>query len=213
MCDNCVIDLNKEIEIHKKRVSAIIHLSKNFTSLAEKSQNFAKSLIDQFVANSTLSYKQWDSVLSLRDQITESEPVYGSFAPILVMFRLTGERGLKAPRVRLLTKEGRYVQLNFNPDNPKEIKVYVDGWQGHGKRKFAGWIYEEKIVPYNTNHMSEDVKLTIQELSLDPIGTSKAMANKLGVCIYCGKRLSDEVSKKNGYGPICAKNWKLPWVK
>jgi len=34
-----------------------------------------------------------------------------------------------------------------------------------------------------------------------------------GHCVFCNTGLEDEKSLKVGYGPVCAKNWGMPWGK
>jgi len=35
--------------------------------------------------------------------------------------------------------------------------------------------------------------------------------NAAGACCYCGTELIDARSVEAGYGPTCAKKWRLPW--
>ena len=209
------IDLQEELDKLTHKLDQLQLMRENTSKMTDRDKGFAISLYDSYKTRGSLSDKQWYWVKTLSDRVVGLEPVYGDFKAILVMFRIAGAndkgKALKYPKVRLLTQEERYVQLNFKPDQPNKIDVYVDGWQGHGYRKFAGWIEDEKIIPYRDDRMTDDVKLTIQQLSLDPIGTAKAMAGLLGVCIYCGSRLTTPESKFVGYGPVCAKNWGLPW--
>jgi len=180
-------------------------------TLPARDHTFATDLIETFQHHHTLSHKQWDWVEKLVLRNTPLEHLYGSFDPIRVMFRMAADNGnLKRPKIRLISPEGRFVQLNFYPDS-SVIKVFVDGWQGHGHRKFAGRIEGDKIIPWAKDRMTPDVCSVIQELALDPIGTAKAMAKLLHACMYCGSRLTDPPSKEAGYGPTCAKNYELPW--
>lgn len=203
-----LVDVKKELERFEVKLHNLNELDAMIGDFTAKDRSFASSLAEQFVTNGTLSKSQWDWVEKLVDRVRKAEPIYGDFKAIHVMFRLAGEH-LKFPKIRLLSEQGTYVQLNFKPDT-QEIDVYRDGWQGHGKRKFIGWLKEDTIVPHNDG-MDEDVRLTIQSLSLDPAAVAKAMANKLGVCMYCGKRLSDAHSKEMGYGKICAAHYGLEY--
>lgn len=227
------VDVEAELDAVQMKLESLnsLHELAESGTMSNKDKNFATSLLFGeygYRERGMLTNKQWKFVEDLQARYIEMEPIYGSFDAILVMFRLvTSKQGgsLKQPKVRLLTKEGRFVQLNFrmpkaepgqseiSPEdvNIRSIDVYVDGWAGHGYRKFAGWIENDKIRPYRKERMTDDVKNVIQELAMDPIGTAKAMAKLLGVCMYCGQRLSDDRSKEAGYGPVCAKNWGLPW--
>ena len=221
MCHSCYsdaefssildIDIQGECQKLSDRLSSLVDLETCHSELNKRGQEIAISLIKQYGTRGSLTDKQWELASNLLLQVKGQEPIYGSFTPITIMFVLAGMKGMKKPKVRLMSNEGRFVQLNFKPGESEIIDVYVDGWQGHGYRKFAGWVHKDKIVPYRGDRMSEDVRNIIQDLALDPIGTAKAMAGKLGVCMYCAKRLSDDRSKAVGYGPICAQTWDLPW--
>lgn len=207
------IDIENELDKLESNLSELEKMWEAIPEMTKKDRSFAEDLYQNYLTRGSLTFRQWEWVSKLTDRVRGVEPIYGSFDPILVMFRLAGAHGLKKPKVRLLSKEDRYVQLNFKPGekDEKTVDVYVDGWQGHGHRKFAGWIHKDRIVPYSLDRMTDDVRNVIQDLALDPLGTAKAMAGKLGVCMYCGQRLSDDRSKKAGYGPICADHWGLPW--
>ena len=204
-----MIDYEAEIKEYTAKLDALSSLIEVANQLPTKDQEFAADLISTFTNTKALSSKQWLWVERLAKRITATEPIYGNFDPIRVAFQLAGEH-IKMPRIRLLTKGDRYVQLNFYPDT-STIKVFVDGWQGHGYRKFAGTIDKDRIIPNSEDRMTDEVKSVIQDLSLDPLRVAKAMANKLGCCMYCGQRLSDRESKARGYGPICAEHYALPW--
>jgi hypothetical protein len=202
------IDYDAEIQRYSEKLDDMQHLMDVSEKLTPKDQEFASDLMQTFTNTGGLSSRQWEWVKKLADRVSGMEPIYGDFDAIRVMFMMAGEH-IKIPKIRLLAESGRYVQLNFYPDT-KTIKVYVDGWQGHGSRKFAGVIEKEVIKPFNSDRMTEEVKTVIQELSLDPAGVAKAMAAKLGCCSFCGSRLSDDESKRRGYGPTCAEHFGLP---
>lgn len=209
------IDTEAELDKLSAHLDDLRTLRESQPSMTKRDQDFAESLYSSYRERGGLSDKQWYWVDQLVKRVKGLEPIYGSFNAILVMFRLASSndqgRGLKNPKIRLMTKEGRFVQLNFKPEENSKVDIYVDGWAGHGYRKFAGKLEDEKIIPYRDDRMTEDVKLTIQEFSLDPLRTAKAMSKRLGACMYCGSRLTDPRSKDVGYGPTCATNYGLPW--
>lgn len=220
MCENCIDIsslpdwLQETAKIWEEYLQDMQTLDEVHQDLPQKDQEFASSLIQQLYETGSLSFKQWQWVKTLGQRVTGAEPLYGDFSPIQVMFRLASANGdLKRPKIRLLSDEGTFVQLTFFPDREgsKNLEIHTGGWAGHGQRKFAGWIFEDKIIPYKAERMNEDIKNVIQSLALDPLGCAKAMASKLGACMYCGSRLTDEESKAKGYGPVCAENYELPW--
>lgn len=208
------LDIERLIEEYTDKLDHLQTLIDHKEELDERGKSFATSLIDNFTVGGSLSYKQWEWVYKLAEQAKGIEPIYGSFNPILVMFRIAGSNdngaSLKLPKIRLMTKDDIYVQLNFDPKDTNTIKIYRDGWAGHGYRKFAGQIKDNMILPY-TDRMTDSMKLLLQELALDPLKTAKAMASKLNICMYCGQRLADKKSKDLGYGKTCAKNWGLKY--
>ena len=209
------IDIEAELDKLAERLDMLKVMREVQSQMTGRDKEFAASLYDNYIQRGGLTDKQWYWVDQLTQRVKGLEPIYGDFKAILVMFQIAAanDRGtaLKRPKVRLMTEEGRFVQLNFKPQEGSDVDVYVDGWAGHGYRKFAGKIQENQIVPYRDDRMTDDVKLTLQEFSLDPMKTAKAMAGRLGCCMYCGQRLTDDRSKEAGYGPVCAKNWGLPW--
>lgn len=222
MCDKCVtgeINVEALLEDYEGKLNALVDMHAVIDKMTQRDRDFASSLWEQFQNTHSLSPKQWPWVLTLRDRVVEAEPIYGDFNAVHVMFRLSKDK-LKRPKIRLMTNwqdpdplaEHRFVQLTFDQDS-KTILVHVDGWAGHGYRKFAGWIHANKIVPYKADRMTEEVRNAIQDFALDPMRCAKAMAALLGACMYCGSRLSDDVSKAVGYGPICAQHYSLPHSK
>jgi len=209
MCNLDIIDLETEIDSYQKKLEDLIELNKLRTDLNPRDKKFADSLTAQYLQTKGLSPKQWEWVNTLANRVRKAEPIYGDFNALHVMFQLAGEH-LKFPKVRLLTSKNTFVQLNFKAKT-KDIDIYRDGWQGHGYRKFVGWIRNNQLVPYREDRLTDDIRTVIQELALDPIGTAKAMAGKLGSCMYCLQRLSNHESKSRGYGPVCAQHYGLPW--
>ncbi len=51
----------------------------------------------------------------------------------------------------------------------------------------------------------------LDNLECDPEGTAAEYGRTSGVCCYCGNELTDARSKAVGYGPVCAKSYRLPW--
>ena len=212
-CDNPLhVDFEIATEIFNNRICELDRLISVVDKLSKRDQSFAVDLVTQFKNTNSLSIKQWEWVTKLADRVEGGEPIYGDFKKILVAFLIAGEH-LKRPKIRLVSEEGRFVQLTFFQDTEAqtEIAVHVDGWQGHGYRKYAGRIEGNMIKPWSRDRMTDDVKNVIQELALDPMGVAKAMAAKLGVCMFCAQRLSTEESKSRGYGPICASHYGLDW--
>lgn len=182
-----------------------------------RDQEFAASLYRQFAETFALSAKQWHWVNELTQRVKGAEPIYGDFKAVRVMFMFAAEN-LKVPKIRLCTHWSdpdpeaprQFIRLTFRDD---EILIHSGGWAHHGERRFVGWVKNDRIVPYRTALMTDDIKSLIQDFSLDPKAVARAAAGIIGACSFCGQQLTDPVSKMVGYGPICAGHYHLPHGK
>ena len=215
-----MIDFEAELAAYEEKLIALENLISVSEKMSARDKTFADDLVRTFSESHALSAKQWYWVGVLTDRVKGVEPLYGNLKALWVAFMIAGEN-LKVPKIRLITNDDIFVQLNFykagTTDGYRDIekdtiKVFVGGWSGHGRRLYAGHIDGDAIHPWN-DRMTESVRNVIQDLSLDPLGVAKAMASKLGACMYCGSRLSDDESKKRGYGPTCASHYDMPWGK
>lgn len=171
-------------------------------------------LVDAFPQHPVFTQRQMQWLSNSLAPFREIKPLYGDFKAIWVMFRLAGEH-IKRPKIRLLTKGDVFLQLSFIQDpretTPSYIKLFTGGWAGHGQRVFIGRIQDNQIIPHFSGAITEDIENTLQDFALDPAAVAKASALKLKACSFCGSRLSDDESKKRGYGPVCAENYGLAW--
>ena len=136
--------------------------------------------------------------------IAAAQTITGNFAPILMIFRLEGH----TQRIRLVTKEGKFVLLSFAPERRKDQVAILTG--GRGNRELVGWLKGSMLRPAGRG-LTEDVVEVIKELAADPLQCVKAYASKVGECSFCGAMLADPASKAAGYGKKCAERYGLPW--
>ena len=67
---------------------------------------------------------------------------------------------------------------------------------------------------YNTSATdNQQVMSVMEQFRLDPVETTVRLGKKGGRCSFCGAGLHDHRSTSMGYGPTCAKHYKLPWNK
>jgi hypothetical protein len=52
----------------------------------------------------------------------------------------------------------------------------------------------------------------LRELAADPVKVTSVEGLRTNYCCYCGLQLTAAESVGNGYGPICAEKWGLPWA-
>jgi hypothetical protein len=55
------------------------------------------------------------------------------------------------------------------------------------------------------------VDALVLRMAQDPAGTAAEYGRLTGKCCFCNLPLKDDKSTAVGYGPVCAKNFNLPW--
>ena len=222
MCDSCSPSSSLEdLYDHAQAIAyANVELVNSARKFYDKLDPRIQDIIDRFLAYPALTERQAQWIEREAGKFEEAAPLYGDFKAIWVMFRLSG---LKKPKIRLLSPEGKFIQLTFISEEgltefqkaqgqKPRILLHQGGWAGHGQRFAIGEINEDLIVlPKRKGSIDEDILSLLQAFSLDPRAVAQASASKLGACSFCGSRLTDPESKKQGYGPICAGNYNLPW--
>lgn len=207
-----VIDIEAELISYRKNLELIIALDKNLDKMDPNGKRFALDLVRQFASKRALSASQWDWASKLLNQAQEVKPLSGDFDEVFKFFETAFKSGLKVPKIRLITHADEYLLLRFISSDPagRKIDIYQGGWANHGTRVYVGMIRDNQVKPYR-GRMTNSMKIFIDKFSKDPLKVAKACAAQLGICTYCGLDLTTNESKHNGYGPICAKSWGLPW--
>jgi hypothetical protein len=141
-----------------------------------------------------------------------------------LMFYAIG-RGLKSPRIRAAYKDIRFqIYLSKNRNvcikaaDRKESGTEKAKW---GKQRYIGCIVKGEFIPAPINDWNKSVRREllpveaefIANLAGDTVAFLAQCGKDLGTCCYCNHALDHAESKEVGYGPICAKNWGLPWGK
>ena len=161
---------------------------------------FLESVRSQFDANGRLSDKQWAIVNRIAGKVKDETPVDNGFEAVITMLDLAGTnlkypsftvQGLKFQRISRGKNEGA-VSITHNRD-------YIGRINRNGTVvTFNGW-----------NDSCDDV---LDMVRLDPIQALRNEGHAHGRCAFCNRALDDERSTTNGYGPVCAKNFGLPWA-
>ena len=84
------------------------------------------------------------------------------------------------------------------------------------EKEVAGYIsvVTNEFTPSNRTVMDQHwVVDMLEDFKTDPIEKMAEMGRLAGRCCFCNKQLEDERSTAHGYGPVCAKNYRLPWSK
>jgi hypothetical protein len=138
--------------------------------------------------------------------------VIPGFEKVLALFDQASSSGLKFP-VLVLPVEDQLVRLYVSGQKSKypgavQVVNYTHRniWYG---RVFKSGEWEPSLA--TANHTEASVRAMLTSLAQDPM-TFVAKAGKLtGKCMFCMSGLTDQKSLDAGYGPVCAKNWGMPW--
>lgn len=194
--------------------------------LVPKDYEFANDLINGkhgYVAKNSLSDKQWYWVkeLTKRGEEKRTPSLFppesktenvGSMKGLINMFSKAKEK-LKYPRL-YLEIDGVPVRLSIaGPNSKKTGSVVVTDGGPYGDNKFYGWVSPEGLWEKSMRLFPETntILRLLKRVSEDPVKAAAEHGHMHGRCCMCNLELSDERSTKVGYGPVCAKNWGLPW--
>lgn len=65
---------------------------------------------------------------------------------------------------------------------------------------YGGQLSQRDLLEALSSHVVE----IFHSLAVDPVGYFSTTGQQCGLCMICGRELSDETSKQRGMGPICA---------
>ena len=177
------------------------------------SSNFAASLLAGYARYGSWTPRQRVCAEGMvQIAAAPAAPTTGAFIGIIGAFATAQGSGLKRPKLKFLVK-GVKVAISLAPsvrngeNHPNAGCVYV---------KFDG-IYCGKITPQGVfaqawgNPAGQDCVDFLAAFAANPTLVGGAAGRETGCCCFCGLTLTDGRSVVKGYGPICAKNWALPW--
>ena len=111
----------------------------------------------------------------------------------------------------------KYPKLKFSLDTADKVTIYL-ATKGYIAIKinniYSGKIAREDspLILYGTVSDRESYTYNaINQFCLNPSKESKIYGQKYGHCCFCGLELNNSISVYNGYGPICAEKYGLPW--
>ena len=196
-------------EFGKREPAALAWLNSN-------SGDFAASLLEQVRKRGDLSPKQLSAVYQAiareadwakqREQKATQTQI--DMTDLLDRFALALKAGIKRPKVN--TGD---LLFSLAPAHGRNAGcVYVKGEKdAYGDRPYLGKITPEGKFFAGPN-VEDDVKQRIAEVGSDVVGSAKAHGAQHGNCCFCSRDLTTDESVSNGYGPICADRYGLPWV-
>lgn len=209
--DNCGDDVEK--------------LRANLVNLTPKNVEFCNKLIAWWDAKKWLSEGQlkWvriyadrkDDLVKLQDEAEEGIKIKTAMTKLNSMFDEASNH-LKYPGVTVQLPEVGQVLIatpyyGRKPDGEIEVSTRRGST---GKWIYRGSVIDDRFYPANKNFATPQAILDlINEVAEDPINTAIKYGKLTGCCCFCNSGLEDERSVSMGYGPVCAKNWGLPWGK
>lgn len=196
-------------EFGKREPAALAWLNSN-------NSDFASSLLDQVKKRGDLSPKQlqavYQSIAREEDWAKQREQkatqTQIDMTDLLNRFALALKAGIKRPKVN--TGD---LLFSLAPAHGHNAGcVYVKGEKdAYGDRPYLGKITPEGKF-FAGRGVEDDVKQRIAEVGSDVVGSAKAHGAQHGNCCFCSRDLTTDESVSNGYGPICADRYGLPWV-
>ena len=184
--------------------------------LKDSRSDFAGSLLDQVEKKGDLSPKQlqavYQSIAREEDWAKQREQkatqTQIDMTDLLNRFALALKAGIKRPKVN--TGD---LLFSLAPANGRNAgHVYVKGekdWDG--ERPYLGKITPEGKL-YLGAGVSDEVRDRILAIGSDVVKSAKAHGAQHNNCCFCSRDLTTDESVSNGYGPICADKWGLPWT-
>lgn len=180
-------------------------------TLKTSENSFAKSLVNQFDDRGYLSEKQWFWAVKIATEIENPTIVVTlAFASMIALFDIAA-KALKFPKVRLQTESGELVCLGRSSNRskaPGTITV-TDGGPYGGNRYYGRVELDGTYKP--TRRATPEIIDLLVRFSKNPAGVAAEYGKLTGNCCFCRHGLTDERSTSVGYGPVCAKNYSLPW--
>lgn len=118
---------------------------------------------------------------------------------------------LKYPKLNLLLPDEEKTPIKLNIAGERSCRpgliniVTADRvWLGRVDEQ-GNWDHRDDGHDYAT------VGKFLKRLSQDPATVAAEYGHVTGCCTFCSRPLTDNKSLTVGYGPVCAKNYGLPW--
>ncbi len=185
-------------------------------TMPERDHEFARSLVSQWRRRG-LSRKQAEWAEFLMERAAGAETPrhteeIGDLSGILALFEKAREK-LQRPAIVLSWPNGRQLRnmrLSIAGERarvPGSINV-----TDHESRDWYGRILADgKFEASPRIETPDGLVEALRAFAAKPAKTAAEHGRITGCCCFCHTPLRDERSTEVGYGPVCAKNWGLPW--
>lgn len=183
--------------------------------LNDRDQHFAESLCNQEFPLS-VKQNQWVDKLIERAQNTgpvqtEKVATEGELAGIVDLINRNNKA--KWPKISVFVQE-IIIQVSRAGEKARHPGTFniVELSEPFDKQgNFLGRIYQNGLFETRLLDRRASIASALKEFAQDPGKVAAAYGHKTGHCCFCRLALDDPRSLKVGYGPVCAKNYHLPW--
>lgn len=206
--------VRKPVQLDAGQQTAVEALQAVMSKMSSRDVEFAGSLVSNFFRYGQLSDKQMTWVSTLTNRVVAPKPVQPAeqvnVQAIQDLFDLAG-KNLRRVKVKLQAKSGQNVAFSRAGANSKYAgQILITDGLPYGQNQFFGRIDVNGDF-YPTSRADAAVCGLVREFAADPAGSAGRYGRLTGGCSFCNHGLKDERSTQVGYGPICAKNFGLPW--
>lgn len=152
----------------------------------------------------------------LERELPATKPIPTGYLPRIAAFLTPASEKLKSgARVSFSSGDLQVVikRAGTTSNWPGSFHVTGYGFGENGDQQ----IYAGRISPeggwYPSGACTSEVFALLDEFESDPAEYAAAYGRRTGKCAFCGYHLDDEISMGFGYGPVCAKHYRLPYGK
>lgn len=204
-------------------IEALPLLRDNLASLDDSSQRFASDLIAYHARRNTLTAGQAPWVGKLLDRVeafkqpTEPERAesIGDATGIKALFDRAACH-LKHPAVVIQVPDVGMVRVYIpKPQSRSRYQgktVVADYDKPYPFGKVYGIVRDDGMFePKKYVETPAALLDTLKDFAADPVKHARAYGRLTGKCCFCRIALDDPRSTAQGYGPICARHFELPW--
>jgi hypothetical protein len=165
------------------------------------------------------AWKTVRAIRASRDDSTRTTQTTdeGTHVGIVEMMHRANGR-LKKTKITLETDSGNILSMTVCPETKRDgtptanpLAIYLKNG-GEWNADYLGQIRTTGALALRGNASADYVRL-LDDLSEDPVAAIARHGHKTGRCCMCNAKLKTHESTTHGYGPVCAKNFGLPWSK
>ena len=183
-------------QLNNNKFASDLHKKSQSQPLSESQLVWAHTFAIQFLEDKVLPRKQ------------VGQPI---LTQIFQMLTGAGEK-LKRPKIQLIDEESRQIITLYlagtRSKYPNTIQV-VCGESWYGRIECLPLINSAQFVQVQL--CPDWVAKLIERFAENPAAVAAEYGRITGNCSFCIHPLTDERSTTVGYGPVCARNYQLPW--